>query len=112
MLRDLPEGRTDLIVLDPPKWAKGAGEVDDALHRYRDLNQLAFEKLPRDGLLVTCSCSGAVREHRFLEMLDQAAARAGRSATLLHVGGAGADHPVALDCPETRYLKVAFVAVR
>ncbi|MCA8955915.1 MAG: class I SAM-dependent rRNA methyltransferase [Planctomycetes bacterium] len=104
-------GTHDLIVLDPPKWARGKDEVDGALTRYHDLNRLAFEKLPPGGLLVTCSCSGALGEHRFLAMLADAAAAARRDARVLFSGGAGPDHPVALECPETRYLKVVILEV-
>src|SRR5262249_37078160 len=91
-----------------PKWAAGKSEVERGLARYHDLNRLAFERLAQGGLLVTCSCSGAVSEQSFLAMLRGAAAEARRDVQLLALRGAGPDHPVALECPETRYLKVAF----
>ena len=62
--------------------------------------------------MVTCSCSGSVSEGDFLRMLSGAAAAAGRDARVLYMRGAGPDHPVALECPETRYLKVAVLQVR
>lgn len=112
VLRSLRRGAFDIIVLDPPKWAAGKGEVDNALKRYLDLNRLALSALPPSGLLLTCSCSGAVSEERFLSTLRDAAAQAGRDARVLYVGGAGPDHPVALECPQTRYLKVVLLEVR
>jgi 23S rRNA (cytosine1962-C5)-methyltransferase len=99
-------------VLDPPKWVHHHDEIETGLQKYADLNRLGFEKVDRGGLVVTCSCSGSVSEDRFLRMLRDAAAAAGRDARVLMLRGAGADHPVALECPETRYLKVAFVQVR
>lgn len=112
VLRAQREGEHDAIVVDPPKWAMGRDGVEAALPRYRDINRLAFEKVSRGGIVVTCSCSGALPESLFLKVLAEAAAEAGRDATLLKVTGAGPDHPIALECPETRYLKVAFVLVR
>ena len=112
LLRDVPEGRFDLIVLDPPKWVRSRDELEAGLQRYRDLNRLALQKVKRDGIIVTCSCSGSVDGHVFLRMLDEAGAQAGRSARVLALRGAGPDHPIALDCPQTRYLQVAFLQVR
>jgi 23S rRNA (cytosine1962-C5)-methyltransferase len=111
-LRDAKPGQFDLIVLDPPKWAAGKSEVEAALKRYTDLNRLALEKLPAGGLLLTCSCSGAVSEAQFARAVRDAAAQAGRDARVLGAFGAGPDHPVALECPETRYLKVLLLELR
>ena len=112
LLREAEPGAHDLIVLDPPKWVHHKDEVETGLHRYRDLNRLGIEKIDRGGLVVTCSCSGSVSEEAFVRMLRGAAAQAGRDARVLYLRGAGADHPVALECPETRYLKVAVLQVR
>lgn len=111
-LRDLRPGAFDLIVLDPPKWVRGKAELESGLARYRDINRLGFEKLSRGGILVTNSCSGAVTPGRFHAMLAEAAAKAGKDARILHAGGAGPDHPVALECPETRYLETVILEVR
>ena len=112
LLRAAEPGAHDLIVLDPPKWVANKHELETGLSRYFDLNRLGIEKVARGGLVVTCSCSGSVAEEAFVRMLRDAAAAAGRDARILHFGGAGADHPVALECPETRYLKVAVLQVR
>lgn len=111
LLREVTPGAHDCIVLDPPKWAAGKGEVAAASRRYFDLNLLALQKLAPGGLLLTCSCSGALAEERFLALLAKAAAEAGRDARVLHLRGAGPDHPVALECPETRYLKCVLLQV-
>lgn len=112
LLREAQPGAHDLIVLDPPKWVHHKEELEEGLRRYADLNRLGLEKVARGGLVVTCSCSGSVSEDQFLRMLRDAAAMARRDARVLHLRGAGADHPVALECPETRYLKVAVLQVR
>jgi len=112
ILRDLQPDLHDLVVLDPPKWIKSRDEMEQGLARYRDLNRLALEKVKRGGIVVTCSCSGSLDEGSFLRMLDEACAQAGRSARVLWMRGAGADHPMALDCPQTRYLKVAALQIR
>jgi 23S rRNA (cytosine1962-C5)-methyltransferase len=112
LLRDAQQGAHDLIVLDPPKWVPHKDELEAGLQRYFDLNRLGLEKVARGGLVVTCSCSGSVSEDQFLRMLRDAAAAARRDARVLTLRGAGADHPVALECPETRYLKVAVLQVR
>ncbi len=112
LLRDLRPGAHDLVVLDPPKWVAQKEELESGLQRYRDLNRLALAKVGPGGLVVTCSCSGSVDEGGFLRMLAEAAAGAGRDVRVLSMRGAGPDHPVALECPQTRYLKVAVLQVR
>ncbi|MFO0985553.1 MAG: class I SAM-dependent rRNA methyltransferase [Planctomycetota bacterium] len=112
VLREVKRGAFDLIVLDPPKWVAGKTQIGDGLVRYRDLNRIALEKCVPGALLVTCSCSGAVSEELFLATLREAAAAAARDARVLMIRGAGADHPVALECAETRYLKVVVLQVR
>ena len=63
------------------------------------------------GIFLTCSCTGLVGEGEFLETLRRAAWQAGRSVQVLHIGGAGADHPYLLHVPEGRYLKAIFCRV-
>ncbi len=112
LLREAQPGAHDLIVLDPPKWIHNKDELETGMGRYFDLNRLGLDKVARGGLVVTCSCSGSVSEDSFVRMLRDAAAAARRDVRILYLRGAGADHPVALECPETRYLKVAVLQVR
>ena len=112
LLRAAQHGAHDLVVLDPPKWVHHKDELEQGLQRYLDLNRLGLEKVARGGIVVSCSCSGSVSEEQFLRTLRDAAAAAGRDVRVLHLRGAGPDHPVALECPETRYLKVAVLQVR
>lgn len=107
-LRDQIAGRRswDLVILDPPKFAHGRGQVEIGLRRYRDMNELACRVLSDGATLITCSCSGAVSEDRFREAVLAGAARAKVGLTLLESGGAAADHPVLPEFPEGRYLKV------
>ncbi len=112
VLRAVAPGAHDLIVLDPPKWIAGKGEFEAGLPRYLDLNRSALGKLRAGGLLVTCSCSGVLSPEQFESTIRQAASQAGRDVRILYRRGAGPDHPVALECPETSYLKVLVAQVR
>lgn len=105
------EREFDTVVLDPPKLALSRAGVDEALRKYYDLNGLACQVLRPGGLLVTCSCSGLVSEAAFTETVYRAAQRAGRRLQLIARSGAGGDHPVAFDCPESAYLKVLWLRV-
>ncbi len=112
-LRDRIEAgeRDDVVVLDPPKLARDRREIAQGLAVYREMNTLAFGVVAPGGLLLTCSCSGAVSEEDFLETLRRAARAAGRPARVIEVRGAAPDHPVALDFPEGRYLKAVLLKV-
>ncbi|MCZ7547054.1 MAG: class I SAM-dependent rRNA methyltransferase [Anaerolineae bacterium] len=100
------EGRTfDVIVLDPPKFAHTARDVDAAARGYKDINLLAFQLLKPGGLLMTFSCSGLVSADLFQKVVFGALADSGREAQILRHLGPGADHPVALTFPEGAYLK-------
>ncbi len=108
LLREMEKNRErfDLVVLDPPAMTKGRGSLEDALRGYKEINYRALKLLPTGGLLVTCSCSQAVDEERFVSVLNAAAKDAGCLLQQVHRGGQGADHPVLAGMPETRYLKV------
>lgn len=95
----------DLIVTDPPAFAKRRGDVDRACRGYKDVNRLALKLLAPGGLLLACSCSGPVDADLFQKVLFSAALDAGREVRLLEKRGAGPDHPVSIDCPEGEYLK-------
>jgi 23S rRNA (cytosine1962-C5)-methyltransferase len=95
----------DAMVIDPPKWALARDRLEEAERRYIDVNTYALRALRPGGILLTCSCSGLISEETFLRLLRHAATLAERRLQLLHIGGAAADHPVAIHCPESRYLK-------
>jgi 23S rRNA (cytosine1962-C5)-methyltransferase len=105
-------GRTyGVLVLDPPKLIGDRAEIAPGKRKYFDLNVLAMKLVEPGGLLVTCSCSGLLPALEFLTLLRAAARKAQRPAQLLALTGAAADHPVALDAPESAYLKAAWLRV-
>jgi 23S rRNA (cytosine1962-C5)-methyltransferase len=103
--------RFDLVVVDPPKLAPTARHLERAMGAYRKLNARAIGVLDPGGILVSCSCSGAVRPDDLVRVLALAARDAGRDVTLLHLGQQGMDHPVPAAFPEGRYLKCAVMRV-
>jgi len=96
----------DLIVLDPPAFAKSKRELAGAERGYRDLNRQALRLLAPHGQLVTCTCSHHVTPGRFEELVRQAAAGLPFRIALRQRLGAGDDHPALLTHPESEYLKV------
>jgi len=104
--------RADLIVLDPPKLAARREDLGRARRKSVDLNALAFGALPSGGLLFTFSCTGLFSAEEFEGQVREAAARAGRDASVLRATGQPPDHPVDLSCPETRYLSGLLLCVR
>jgi 23S rRNA (cytosine1962-C5)-methyltransferase len=99
----------DMIVLDPPAFAKTRASVPDALRGYREVNLRAMRCLAPGGALLTASCSFHVRLPDFLAMLAQAAGDSGRRIRVRRILGAGEDHPEVLTVPETGYLKGALL---
>jgi 23S rRNA (cytosine1962-C5)-methyltransferase len=97
--------RYELIVADPPPFARRRMEVEGALRGYLTLNQQALRCLSPGGLLFTFSCSGAVDRLVFRQVLEEAALRSGRRVRLLAELHADVDHPVAAGHPEGEYLK-------
>lgn len=95
----------DLIILDPPAFAKHRGALHNALKGYTRLNQKAFEKIERGGLLFTFSCSQVVTKDNFRNAVFTAAALAGRKVRILHQLHQPADHPINIYHPEGEYLK-------
>ncbi len=104
--------RFDLIILDPPKFATTAAQVEKAARGYKDINLLAFKLLRPGGWLVTFSCSGGVDAALFQKIVAGAALDAGVEAQILHSLFQDADHPVALHFPESAYLKGLVCRVR
>ncbi len=101
----------DLIVLDPPPFAKNRKQVEDALRGYREINLRALRMLQPGGLLVTCSCSHHVSEEMLDDAIRLAARDAGRILRLRSIPGQPPDHPILLSTPETLYLKVRLLEV-
>jgi 23S rRNA (cytosine1962-C5)-methyltransferase len=107
LLRDYADaGRQyDVIVLDPPAFAKSKKNLVPAMRGYKELNLRAMKMIRPGGSLVTCSCSFAVSEEDFLEMLNEAAQDAHRSVRIVQKRTQAKDHPILLGVPETYYLK-------
>lgn len=95
----------DLIILDPPAFAKHRGALHNALKGYTRLNQKAFEKIPAGGILFTFSCSQVVTKDHFRNAVFTAAALAHRKVRILHQLHQPADHPINIYHPEGEYLK-------
>lgn len=98
-------GNYDVIVLDPPAFAKHRGALKNALQGYKRLNAKAFEKIKKGGVLFTFSCSQVVTKDNFRTAVFSAAAMSGRSVRILHQLTQPADHPVSIYHPEGEYLK-------
>ncbi|MDH7500049.1 MAG: class I SAM-dependent rRNA methyltransferase [candidate division NC10 bacterium] len=101
----------DLIILDPPAFTKSKEAIEPALRGYKEINLRALKLLDPDGLLLSCSCSYHLSPQRFLRMLEEAAADAGRRVHLLEFRTQAPDHPILLGVPETCYLKCAILRV-
>lgn len=104
-LDTLEKGRFDLIILDPPAFAKHQRNLQQALKGYRAINQKAIEKIAGGGLLFTFSCSQAVSKDDFATMLFSCAALSGRKVRIIKQLAAGCDHPQSIFHPEGGYLK-------
>ena len=100
-----------MVVLDPPKFARSRASASDALRAYHRINRLGVDLLEPGGVLVTCSCSGAITRDDFLMTLSAVAQRSGRTLQLLEYRGAAPDHPVNLHCLEGEYLKCVIARV-
>jgi 23S rRNA (cytosine1962-C5)-methyltransferase len=104
-LADMPADLYDLIILDPPAFAKHRSAIKNGLIGYRKLNAKAFEKIKSGGILFTFSCSQAITRDMFRMAVFTAAARSGRRVRILHQLSQPADHPVDFSHPEGEYLK-------
>lgn len=103
--------RYDLVILDPPAFARSKKAVPHALAGYKEVNLRGLRLLNTGGVLVTCSCSQPISDHDFWMMLQAAARDARRQIRLIEQRGQGPDHPVLAGMPETRYLKCFIVQV-
>ena len=104
--------RFGLVVLDPPKFARNQHAIDEALRGYRRLQTLALRLLEPQGILVTCCCSGLITADMLIDLLAQLAVEEGRDVQILERRGQAADHPVAVTCLESNYLKCLISRVR
>lgn len=103
--------RWGAVVLDPPKFIATRAEAASGRRKYEDLNSLALGLVEPGGLLVTCCCSGLLPAEEFEQIVVRAAHRLNRRLQLLDRTGAGPDHPVMSNCPESRYLTVLWARV-
>ncbi|HSZ09845.1 MAG TPA: class I SAM-dependent rRNA methyltransferase [Steroidobacteraceae bacterium] len=113
VLEDLVKqgARFDIVVIDPPAFAKRKKDLPKALAAYKRLNQLAIQAIADDGILVSCSCSFHVSAEDLQDAIAKAARGADRHLQILEMGGQAPDHPVHPAIPETRYLKAYFCRV-
>ena len=112
LLRDYADaGRQyDMIVLDPPAFARSKRNLETAMRGYKELNLRALKMLRPGGVLLTCSCSYHVSEADFAQMLTEAAGDLRRPLRVLERRGQSQDHPILLGVPETAYLKCFIVS--
>jgi len=104
--------RFDLLVCDPPAFAKSRAEVDRAARGYKDVNLHAMRMVAPGGLMMTFSCSGHMSLDLFQKVIFAAALDAGRRVSFVRRLTAGPDHPVSVYCPEGEYLKGFLLEVR
>ncbi|MEK7670436.1 MAG: class I SAM-dependent rRNA methyltransferase [Bacteroidota bacterium] len=103
--------RYEVVILDPPSFARSKKHVTTALKGYREINTLSLKLVEAGGFLVSASCSHHITEESFLESIESAARKSRRNIQLVEFAGASPDHPVIPSMPETRYLKFAVFAV-
>lgn len=104
-LADMEQDKYDLIILDPPAFAKHRSAIRNGLRGYQKLNTRAFEKIHSGGVLFTFSCSQAITREMFRLAVFSAAAETGRRVRILHQLSQAADHPIDFAHPEGEYLK-------
>lgn len=105
------DNQYDLIILDPPAFAKHRNVLRNALQGYRKLNAVAFEKIKPGGIIFTFSCSQVVSKENFRLAVFSAAAQSGRNVKILHQLTQPADHPINIYHPEGEYIKGLVLAV-
>lgn len=103
--------RFDVVVLDPPAFAKSRRDLERAAAAYKEINLRALKLLASGGVLVTCSCSHHLAEASFLEIVASASLDAGRQLRVLERRTQARDHPILLTVPETQYLKCLILEV-
>ena len=101
----------DLVILDPPAFAKRRQEVEDACRGYKEINRNVLKQLPPSSFLLTCSCSHFVSPELFQQVIFQAAVEANREVVICSRHIQTPDHPISLYHPEGEYLKSLFLHV-
>ncbi len=97
--------RDDLVICDPPAFAKSKGDIDRAARGYKDINLFAMKSVKSGGRMLTFSCSGHLSPETFQQIVLASAIDAGRRVSIVRRLGAGSDHPVSIFCHESEYLK-------
>jgi 23S rRNA (cytosine1962-C5)-methyltransferase len=105
------ERHFDMVVLDPPAFAKSRKHLPAAARGYKEINLKALRLLKRDGILITCSCSHHFTEAELLEVVAAASIDAGVTLRVLERRTQSKDHPILLTVPETHYLKCLVLQV-
>lgn len=108
---DEEERRFDMVILDPPAFAKNRDSIPAAHRGYKEINLRAMKILKRGGCLVTCSCSHHISEALFLQIVAEAANDAHRAIVVVERRTQSRDHPILLTVPETHYLKCLILRV-
>lgn len=117
----------DVVVLDPPKLIRTRAEIEEGTRKHLDLNRLAMRLVKPGGVLLTCTCAGLLPEREFMSLVCAAARQSGREITpataekgarhaarpmqILAKSGAASCHPIGGNCPETEYLKAAWLTL-
>lgn len=104
-LKNMPDNYFDILVLDPPAFAKTAQNVPNASRGYKEINMWGFKKVKKGGLVFTFSCSGSVDRDLFRKIVFGAAADVGRNVRIIHQLTQPTDHPINIYHPEGEYLK-------
>ncbi len=108
-LRDMPKAEVEVLVLDPPAFAKTRKDVDQAARAYVDINRLGLQRLVEGGVLATSTCSFHISPPAFDDILARAVFQSRQRVELLAEGSQSPDHPIHLEFPESRYLKARFL---
>jgi 23S rRNA (cytosine1962-C5)-methyltransferase len=103
--------RFDVVLLDPPSFARDRKSRHAAVRAYTRLNRLALRCVRRGGLLASASCTSQVSSVEFHQALAEAASKAGKRLSIIHDAGQAVDHPVPPFFPEARYLKFVIARV-
>ena len=102
----------DVIVLDPPAFAKSKSAIDNAYRGYKEINLRALKCITKGGFLVTCSCSQHMGPELFRKMIAEAGVGAGRRLREVYYGTQPTDHPILWGVPESHYLKCFVLEVQ